>query len=790
LVHIPTGAGKTAAVVLSWIWRRRAGKVDYPGTPRRLVYCLPVRVLVEQTAANARSWVESLRKAGLPGMEAPLPVYVLMGGEEPEDWATHPEQEAILVGTEDMLLSRALNRGYASSPFRWPREFGLLNNDCLWVFDEIQLMDVGLATSAQMAAFRTRFGTYGSCPSLWMSATLDREWLRTVDFQPAEEVFRLGEADRRHAKLAKRLRARKVLSKGGPQVSVKGSKRYATEVARLIEKEHRTGSLTLVVVNTVERARDIYRELRRLLAGKHGGSVEIRLIHSRFRPYERQKWAAFLGPEAPIPGGGRIVVSTQVVEAGVDVSATTLITELAPWSALVQRIGRCNRFGENEESRVIWLDVAAEQSAPYSPGELQLAGDRLNQLEGRDVSPQALEELPLELPYEPYLLRLRDFIDLFDTTPDLSENVVDISRFIRSTDEPDAFAFWRAFEGEPGEAMADSPIRRDELCPVPISQLRLFLESHEDCWVWDRHDGRWRTASAGRLRPGEVVLIRDSAGGYETDAGWSPEARSPVPAVPEISGRPERESLGSDQSTEARYWQTLKGHARRTAESMRHLLGGLTDLDFPDDIREACLLAALLHDVGKAHAVFQESILRSVPLNERAPRGRTLWAKSPHKIHWHTRPFFRHELAAALALLNSSLFEEAAPQAVRHLVCYLVAAHHGKVRISVRSLPGEEVPPDGRRFARGVWEGDRLPTVDFGDVADLGHVMLPETKLDLGPLEIGLDAKGRASWLERTLALRDRADLGPFRLAYLEALVRAADVRASEDPGSEEVEHA
>jgi CRISPR-associated endonuclease/helicase Cas3 len=40
---------------------------------------------------------------------------------------------------------------------------------------------------------------------------------------------------------------------------------------------------------------------------------------------------------------------------------------------------------------------------------------------------------------------------------------------------------------------------------------------------------------------------------------------------------------------------------------------------------------------------------------------------------------------------------------------------------------------------------------------------------------------GEGSWLERTLRLRDDPALGPFRLAYLETLVRVADWRASEE---------
>ena len=55
LVDIPTGAGKTAAVVMAWLWRRRFATTEEvrKSTPRRLVYCLPMRVLVEQTRDNA-----------------------------------------------------------------------------------------------------------------------------------------------------------------------------------------------------------------------------------------------------------------------------------------------------------------------------------------------------------------------------------------------------------------------------------------------------------------------------------------------------------------------------------------------------------------------------------------------------------------------------------------------------------------------------------------------------------------------------------------------------------------
>ncbi|MEW6047062.1 MAG: DEAD/DEAH box helicase, partial [Bacillota bacterium] len=192
LLDAPTGAGKTAAAVLAWVWRRRfAADSIRTRTPRRLIYCLPMRVLVEQTYRNAKQWLKNLDLwAEKPGDSRPaagggsrIAVSLLMGGEEPEDWDSYPERDAILIGTQDMLLSRALNRGYGMSRYRWPVPFALLNNDCLWVMDEVQLMGAGLPTTAQLQAFRSAesgFGTYAPAHSLWMSATLKTDALATV----------------------------------------------------------------------------------------------------------------------------------------------------------------------------------------------------------------------------------------------------------------------------------------------------------------------------------------------------------------------------------------------------------------------------------------------------------------------------------------------------------------------------------------------------------------------------------------------------------------------------------
>ena len=180
VLEIPTGLGKTAAILLAWLHKRQRQDAH---TPRRLVWCLPMRVLVEQTARLARQWTATLAGAGLLS-RAPA-VHVLMGGDVARDWDLRTEDDAILIGTQDQLLSRALNRGYAMSRFRWPLDFALLHNDAFWVFDEVQLMGAGLPTSTQLEAFRQRFGVALPCRSLWCSATLHPRWLASVDFAAA-----------------------------------------------------------------------------------------------------------------------------------------------------------------------------------------------------------------------------------------------------------------------------------------------------------------------------------------------------------------------------------------------------------------------------------------------------------------------------------------------------------------------------------------------------------------------------------------------------------------------------
>ena len=334
LLRVPTGAGKTEAAILGWMYRRfyHPDPDVRRNAPRRLVYCLPMRTLVEQTVGRVNDWLIKLDKC------EEIAVVTLMGGEPRTQWYLKPEKPTIVVGTQDMLLSRALNRGYGSSPFMWPMEDGLLNNDCLWVMDEVQLMANGLATSLQLAGLRGKLETFGPVQSMWMSATAKAQWLETIDHDAPgdDEIIALGPEDMANPNLAKRHNAKKAVT----EISIEGSAaQYSRRLASFVAERHEAGTLTLVIVNTVERAQDVYKALNN--PRQVSLDAETTLIHSRFREGDRREKAELLTAGMESDGVGLVVVATQAVEAGVDISARTLITELAPWASMVQRFGRC-----------------------------------------------------------------------------------------------------------------------------------------------------------------------------------------------------------------------------------------------------------------------------------------------------------------------------------------------------------------------------------------------------------------------------------------------------------------
>lgn len=854
LIRIPTGMGKTLGVLAAWAWHRLHRRDD--AWPRRLVWCLPMRVLVEQTHAVVRDamgrlallWDGSAHHRGKVG------VHLLMGGADPDgDWNLFPEECAVLIGTQDMLLSRALNRGYASGRARWPLEFGLLSHDSLWVMDEVQLMDVGLATSAQLQAYHDHDAGKGIRPrhTWWMSATLQPAWLKSVDTESRygdwvrdPSIVPPDQRDRDLGAIHKTLSLASIAANEAKDFA----QRAFDEHRKLAAGEH--GCITLVVCNTVDRACATFDALRALAPAQQG-----ELVHSRFRPAERVAWMqSFLSRGTCIAGVNRIIVATQVVEAGVDISAGCVVTELAPWPSLIQRFGRCARYGGSGVCVVVDRGHDEKTAPPYSAVELEAAWDALGKLRdhGGDVGIARLEAFEEGLdgearrtlyPYEPrHLLLRREFDELFDTTPDLTGADLDISRFIRTGDERDLQVFWLGIPKPSKGARQPEPLRRpgprrEELCAVPFLRARDWLCGKETkekrkpklrggmrAWVWDWLDGAWVVAQRSMLTPGRVVCVAADCGGYRVKRGFDPASEEGVPLVSLPALLPETEAqLQADESEgaddlSAAAWKTIACHVGEVADMAS---GIATKTKLPEALRAILVLAGRWHDLGKAHPAFQGAIrLDDRPdRQDLAKAPPDAWLKPPGNYRTRDdqdrRPGFRHELASALALFAvlrryeprhaallgpwvealqltghtlSSAPVGLTPTPCEHevlacsaadfdLLAYLVACHHGKVRVALHAAPKDQDyrdQGDGRGLPiRGVREGDVLPSTAL----DASAPPLPPLTLTLEAACLGLSEQTGRSWRERTLDLVER--FGPGGLAWLEALLIAADRRAS-----------
>lgn len=836
LINIPTGFGKTAGTVLAWLYHRV--QLEDKRWPRRLVYCLPMRVLVEQTESEIRAWLNKKNFLWNPkenqDHSEKVGVHVLMGGTDTGDWHLYPEECAVLIGTQDMLLSRALNRGYAAPRARWPMEFGLLNQDALWVLDEVQLMDVGLVTSAQLQQFREedRNKACRPCLSWWMSATLQPEWLETVDTRKMVDELKQDPLT-----IPPEQRKGDLWDGISKPVVVKSCE-DTTTIAHLAIEQHaalregKYGRITLVVLNRVAHACEVYQSLL-----KGGRTPEnTRLVHSRFRGAERKQWRSqFLAREHCKPGANLIIVATQVVEAGVDISAGCLITDLAPWPSLVQRFGRAARYGG--AANIIVVDQKPEDdkaAAPYEKPELDAAREALGRL--TEVSQKSLEMFAAGLtdaersklyPYDPRHLLLRKELDeLFDTTPDLTGADLDISRFIRSGQERDCQVFWADWAGDvPPDTLQPA---RDALCSVPVygdSGIHAWLfngeklkgEMNARVFIWDYLDDAWRKPKKKDIYPGRLVLMKPEVGGYSAETGFTGQKptkkESPVSFVAATKPKSdERTASGQDNEalSVAERYQTIATHGAAVAGEVREIAAaaGVTG-----DLVSILHAAARYHDLGKAHPAFRGRIVApdmQIILDlAKAPDG--MWTGP--RVHG-----FRHELAGALALMEilartdqrhsallgeylewietgALVLESAAPSGAPataignelrgltdrqfNLLVYLVCAHHGKVRAALHACPDDQdvvADDEAGMPILGIKDADRIPSVRITD--SHGEVQtIHNIELHLAPAHLGLSGRYGPSWRERTLALQEQ--YGPFTLAWLEALLRAADIRIS-----------
>lgn len=341
-LDIPTGLGKTKVMAL-WLIALASGAP----LPRRLVYVVDRRAVVDQASAEAAEIAERYPKT----IGDDVAISTLRGQHvDSGNWREDPSRPAIIVGTVDMIGSRLLFEGYGVSRRMRPMHAGLLGADTLVVLDEAHLVP----------PFRALIEAVSTDPTLAGTEALPVPRLRLMALSATQQrlanapaPFGLDEDDRRHPEVARRLGAVKLLSVR-PVEALKATgtreetdrpalgKALAVEAMQVADS---AGEPARIVVYCDDR--EVAERVERELADD--GRPTILFTGAR-RVHERQRAADDLSNAGFMAGAGAaeattFLVATSAGEVGVDLDADHAVMDLVPWERTVQRLGRVNRRG-------------------------------------------------------------------------------------------------------------------------------------------------------------------------------------------------------------------------------------------------------------------------------------------------------------------------------------------------------------------------------------------------------------------------------------------------------------
>lgn len=837
-IDLPTGLGKTSVMPI-WYLARRAGAC----LPRRLVYVVDRRAVVDQATTEAE---KILRR------DPQLAISTLRGRHADRgDWLRNPAAEAIVVGTVDMIGSRLLFSGYGVSRRMRPYHAGLLGADSLVILDESHLVPPFERLLEQIAA-REGYGPRDDPDGrliprfqlLPLSAT-GRE-SRDDDFALIEEdaddpiVRQRTEAEKHLSFFASAGKLEADLADRAWELSEQGTRpgRYliycdrrsvAVKTRAALEAYTRKAKtevdLELFVGARRVREREFLAEWLRL-HGFNSGSV----VQSQ-RP-------AF-------------VVATSAGEVGVDLDADHVVMDSVPFERVVQRLGRVNRLGgDNRVAEIILIhgsdDDARRQSCtsllrhlPVVAGDSRFASPTaLAALKA--AHPEAVREASTPEPLYPALGRA--LVDAWSMTSLVRHTGrPQVRPWLRgwTEDDPQTTLVWRMkiparLSGEPATAAEVAAFF--EAAPPHLSET---LETNTDSvvsWLIDRGrklgrrladetagsvggsstgTDRWErsTVVAIALAPAgddplvlrlddlldsaesmraknslrrsileRILVVNARLGGLSPDGIFDPSSSDPV--TPTLDGEEDADhawqevvgwrvlTVGDEYEGGDPDWQKphffdlvrgaegeplqrlvvekrrsdfetederalspvraqlLDVHQEWTAAEARQLVASL---GLEGEIGAAIILAARLHDEGKRARRWQQAF--------NAPDGK-VYAKTRGPIRQQILGGYRHEFGSLAWVERDEAFKRLSAE-IQDLVLHLVAAHHGRARPLIDTAGCENAPPSALEF--------------------------------------------RAQQVARRFARLQRR-FGPWGLAWLESIVRAADARASRanDEGQED----
>lgn len=451
----PTGIGKTL-MAATWALNERQRIADDTGIPPKIIIVLPFLSIIDQTA---REYEALLRQGGEdPDGTWFLTVHSLSDRQYSDDLEEAAEaffidtwRTELVITTYDQFLLTLM-----SPKARYQMRFHNLC-DALIVMDEVQSLPCKLWKPLE--SLLHGLTKMGNSRVLLMSATLPSFVAGVKPLLPNHEFY--FKTFERYT-LVFRTREKIALQQ------------FLDEVCQRLPTWLANRSRVLLTLNTRASARSVRDALEE---GWPGGVQDVPLLFlsADVTPSDRLKAIQRIAQGRPC-----IVVSTQCIEAGVDIDMDVVIRDFAPLDSLIQIAGRCNRGGSKGRCAVEIVDILAKNGRRFSemiydPMHLQ---ETRRIIEGID---QVEEEQILDLANR-YFAALSERMNL---------GVEHLERFAR----------WE--EDEPVQTL----LRGEEKEQVELLVLEQDPALKEEMEVASRVENRWQRREAWRRLAGRIARI-------------------------------------------------------------------------------------------------------------------------------------------------------------------------------------------------------------------------------------------------------------------------------------------
>lgn len=333
---VPTGGGKTLSSLRYGI--NHAKKYN----KRRIIYVLPFTTIIEQNAAVVRNTLD----AGDYLLEHHSNVvYEDMNNNDnltDEKWEyyrllTERWTSPIIFTT----MVQFLNTIFAGGTQYIRRLHNI--TDSVLIFDEIQALPIKCISLFNKAINYL----YRECRNTIILCSATQPSLEQVEHPICINGEIIKNMDEKFKEF-KRMNVEPVLKEGGMSIF---------SLAEFIHNIKLKNTSILVIMNTKSMAERVFKELKKYITDD---KVFLYFLSTNLCPAHRKDKISEI--KNKLKNGEHVIcVSTQLIEAGVDISFSCVIRHLAGLDSIAQAAGRGNRNGEGEIKDAYIVQVEGEQ---------------------------------------------------------------------------------------------------------------------------------------------------------------------------------------------------------------------------------------------------------------------------------------------------------------------------------------------------------------------------------------------------------------------------------------------